>query len=128
MGVGVGVGESATENGHAPWENAALVFCRCGTCFESSHVSCITVGRENRFSFHAHAHETDGPSGIWLLVNDREYLLPFETFPWFREATIAQIHHLTMHGQYLRWPDLDIDLELESLAHPERYPLKYREN
>ncbi len=61
--VGVGVGESATESGHAPWENAALVFCRCGTCFESSHVSCVTVGREHGFSVHAyaHAHETDGP-------------------------------------------------------------------
>ena len=65
--------------------------------------------------------------GIWLLVKGTEFFLSYEQFPWFKEATIAQIHNLKLlHGFHLRWPDLDVDLELDSLIHPEKYPLTYR--
>jgi hypothetical protein len=33
------------------------------------------------------------PSGFWLLVGGRERFLSFEDFPWFREATIAELTH-----------------------------------
>ncbi len=67
------------------------------------------------------------PHGLWLAVVEREFLLPFDEYPWFRDATIAQIQRVELHrGTHLRWPDLDIDLELDSLIHPERYPLSYR--
>ena len=29
--------------------------------------------------------------GLWLLVEGKEYFLPYEDFPWFRNATVAQI-------------------------------------
>ena len=29
--------------------------------------------------------------GFWLLVEDREYFLPYADFPWFRTATVEQI-------------------------------------
>ena len=29
--------------------------------------------------------------GFWLLVNDKEYFLPYEDFPWFRQAKVDQI-------------------------------------
>lgn len=29
--------------------------------------------------------------GVWLHVGDREYLLPYDEFPWFSGATVAQI-------------------------------------
>jgi len=29
-------------------------------------------------------------TGFWLLVDDREYFVPFEDYPVFREATVAQ--------------------------------------
>ena len=29
--------------------------------------------------------------GFWLLVGDRERFLSFKDFPWFRDATIAQL-------------------------------------
>ena len=29
--------------------------------------------------------------GIWLLIDDRELFLPYDEFPWFRAATIAQL-------------------------------------
>jgi hypothetical protein len=62
--------------------------------------------------------------GIWLLLQGREVFLPFERFPWFRDATIGELHNVTLsHPHHLRWPRLDIDLELDSIENPERYPL-----
>ena len=29
--------------------------------------------------------------GLWLLVGDEELFLPFEHFPWFRDASIEKI-------------------------------------
>jgi hypothetical protein len=64
--------------------------------------------------------------GIWILVNDQEFFMPFEEFPWFLKATVKQIYNLKFfRGHHLHWPDLDVDIELESLKHPEAYPLKY---
>ena len=67
------------------------------------------------------------PRGLWLLVNETEYFLPYADFPWFEKATVAQIHRVQLiQGFHLRWPDLDVDLELDSLDHLESYPLVYR--
>lgn len=62
--------------------------------------------------------------GLWLLRDDEELFLPFELFPWFRQATIEQITHIEAPGpDHLYWPDLDIDLAVESIRHPEAFPL-----
>src|SRR3990172_3056918 len=62
--------------------------------------------------------------GFWLLVNDVEHFVPFDQFPWFREATIGQLTQVEMPSpHHLYWPELDVDLVVESLSHPERYPL-----
>lgn len=62
--------------------------------------------------------------GLWLLVDEQELFLPFDAFPWFREATIAQLSNVERPAPgHLRWPDLDVDLSLESIEHPDRYPL-----
>jgi Protein of unknown function (DUF2442) len=67
------------------------------------------------------------PHAIWIAVMGREHLLPVEHFPWFRDATVAEIGNVELHhGRHLHWPDLDVDLELESIEHPERYPLVAR--
>lgn len=64
------------------------------------------------------------PIGIWLLLDRREVFLSFAEFPWFREATIAQIAVVERpHPGHLYWPELDVDLAVDSLDHPERYPL-----
>jgi len=66
------------------------------------------------------------PKGIWLLVKDREFYLPFAEFPWFQKATIEQICTVEFfHGKHLHWPTLDIDVHLDSLEHLSSYPLKY---
>lgn len=65
--------------------------------------------------------------GLWLLVDEAEYFLPFEHFPWFRAAPVAAILNVErLHGEHLYWPDLDVDLELDAIRHPDRYPLVAR--
>lgn len=64
------------------------------------------------------------PHGLWMDVQAREYFLPFAEFPWFRQATVEQIHSVELHhGHHLHWPALDIDLELDCLQSPTHYPL-----
>lgn len=64
------------------------------------------------------------PHGFWLLVGEREYFLDFAHFPWFRGATLDQLFGVELlHGTHLHWPDLDVDLDLDRIEHPERYPL-----
>jgi hypothetical protein len=64
--------------------------------------------------------------GLWLLVDGKEHFLPYEDFPWFRNATVAQIAKVELaHGDHLYWPDLDVDLSLDSLDRPESFPLTF---
>jgi len=67
------------------------------------------------------------PFGLWLLVGEKEYFLSFQEFPYFREQPIRAVQSVqVVHEVHLRWPDLDVDLEIDNLEHPERYPLKAR--
>ena len=62
--------------------------------------------------------------GFWLRIDERDLFVPFKQFPWFADATIRQILAVERPSpHHLRWPDLDIDLEVESIEHPERFPL-----
>ena len=68
------------------------------------------------------------PHGIWLFLGDREVFLSFKDFPWFREAPVSAILEVERpRPHHLYWPTLDIDLAVESIEHPERYPLISRE-
>jgi hypothetical protein len=65
------------------------------------------------------------PHGIWLAVGGEEFLLTYADHPWFRGATIDDIFALEFrHGVHLHWPKLDVDLHLDSLRDPERFPLR----
>jgi hypothetical protein len=66
------------------------------------------------------------PHGLWLLVKGKEYLLPFDKYPWFKDARISDIYNLRLiHDIHLHWPRLDVDLAVESLDNPEKYPLVF---
>ena len=66
-------------------------------------------------------------AGVWLLIRGREHFIPFAKFPWFRKASLADIQKVQLlHGRHLYWPKLDVDLDLESLEHPEHYPMLFR--
>lgn len=65
--------------------------------------------------------------GFWLLLGDRERFLSFQDFPWFRDATIGQLTNVELPSpHHLYWPELDIDLAVDSIDHPDRYPLLSR--
>lgn len=64
--------------------------------------------------------------GVWILIQEHEYYLPYDIFPWFKNARISDIINVRFeHDAYLFWPTLNVDLELESIKNPERYPLRY---
>jgi Protein of unknown function (DUF2442) len=63
--------------------------------------------------------------GLWLLLDDQELFVPFEEFPWFRQAPVEAVLRIERpQSRHLYWPDLDIDLSVDSIEHPERHPLK----
>ncbi len=65
--------------------------------------------------------------GLWLLMGDKEYFLSYEDFPWFREAKVADILNVELaHETHLYWPALNVDLCIESLKHPEQFPLIFK--
>ena len=62
--------------------------------------------------------------GIWVLAEEREYFASYLDFPWFKSATIGGILNVEMpHSGHLYWPELDVDLSVESLVSPENFPL-----
>jgi len=62
--------------------------------------------------------------GIWLILHDKEFYLPYEKYPWFRNARISEIIDVELlHGFHLYWPELDVDLEIASLEDPSQFPL-----
>ena len=65
--------------------------------------------------------------GFWVLLDDEEFLLPFEQFPWFRQATIEQITNVERPApDHLYWPSLDVDLSVDSIRRPDQFPLVAR--
>ena len=65
--------------------------------------------------------------GFWLWLEQRELFVAFEHFPWFQEASIGQLCNVERpQADHLYWPDLDVDLSIESIEHPERFPLVSR--
>jgi hypothetical protein len=62
--------------------------------------------------------------GFWLWVDEQEFFLSFKAFPWFKAANITQLNQIERPTHnHLYWPDLDIDLTLDSIKHPHNFPL-----
>jgi Protein of unknown function (DUF2442) len=66
------------------------------------------------------------PHALWLLVGDREYMLDFARFPWFQDATMRAAQDVSLRFDHLYWSTLEVDLHLDSLSEPERFPLLAR--
>jgi hypothetical protein len=96
-----------------------------------------TVFRDGPFRFfffpreeqrlHIDVQSADGEAKIWIepeIEVARTHELS-EDFPWFKQATVDTILRLDRPAPgHLRWPDLDVDLSVNSIEHPERHPLK----
>ena len=62
--------------------------------------------------------------GIMLSVCGNDYFLSYNRIPWMLTASIGDVLNVRMSGRNaIEWPTLNVDLEIESLKHPERYPL-----
>jgi hypothetical protein len=62
-----------------------------------------------------------------VLLGDEELPVPYAQFPWFKQATIEQVLNVERPSEnHLCWPQLDVDLAVESLRHPEAFPLVSR--
>ena len=62
--------------------------------------------------------------GFWLFIGQRELFVSFREFPWFKEASVGAITRVELPSpHHLYWPELDVDLAVESIEHPEKYPL-----
>jgi len=65
--------------------------------------------------------------GIWLLLAEREMFLSYKEFPRFKDAPVSAVLNVQLpQPDHLYWPDLDLDLSVESIEHPERFPLVAR--
>ncbi len=63
--------------------------------------------------------------GVWILSGDRELFMSYEDFPWFKDAPVGKILNVEQPGEgHFYWPDLDVDLTVDIIEYPERYPLK----
>ena len=61
---------------------------------------------------------------FWLLLGDGELALPFSEFAWFKKATIEQLCEVQrLSEDHLYWPQLDVDLSVESIRQPESFAL-----
>lgn len=62
--------------------------------------------------------------GIWLLVGEKELFMSYDDFPWFKDAPIGKILNVVEPSPgHFYWPDLDVDVGLETIEHPDRFPL-----
>lgn len=67
--------------------------------------------------------------GIMLSVQGNDYFLSYNRIPWMQDAPIRNVLNVQMSGdEAIEWPDLDVDLEIDCLRHPERYPLVIKRN
>ena len=63
--------------------------------------------------------------GLWLLAHGKELFMPYEDFPWFKEQTVKSIINVEEQSPgHFYWPDLDVDLTIEIIENPGRFPLK----
>jgi hypothetical protein len=50
-------------------------------------------------------------------------MLDYVRFPGFRGASIEEVEQVELRFEHLYWPHLDVDLHLESILDPDRFPL-----
>jgi len=59
-----------------------------------------------------------------VLLGDEELPIPVAEFPWFKYATVEQLADVQRPtDNHLYWPQLDVDLSVDSIRKPEAFPL-----
>ena len=66
--------------------------------------------------------------GFWLLMANEELFVSFKEFLWFKDASVSEILNVEWpQPHHLYWPGLDVDVAVESIRHPEKFPLISKE-
>lgn len=62
--------------------------------------------------------------GLWILTGEKELFLSYEDFPWFKDAPLGKIFKVEEPTPgHFYWPDLDVDLTVEIIEHPDKFSL-----
>lgn len=63
--------------------------------------------------------------GVWLLTQTDELFMSYDDFPWFKNQRVNAILHVEEPSpSHFYWPEIDVDLTVEMIKHPEQFPLK----
>ena len=66
-------------------------------------------------------------NGFWILIDQKEHYLSFADFPWFKDASVANISRIERVSKtHLHWSSVDVDLTLDMIDNPENYSLRYK--
>lgn len=64
--------------------------------------------------------------GFWLYLGGRELFVSFQEFPWFADAPVAKITAVEWpSANHVYWPQLDVDLSVDSIERPADYPILF---
>lgn len=51
--------------------------------------------------------------------------MSYEDFPWFKDVSIGKVLYVEEHTPgHFYWSELDVDVGIETIEHPGRFPLK----
>ena len=63
--------------------------------------------------------------GIWILTHGKELFMTYDDFPWFKDQPVKSIINVEEQSPgHFYWPDIDVDLTIEIIENPQRFPLK----
>ena len=58
------------------------------------------------------------------MVGDHELFMSYEDFPWFKNVPLGEVLNVEEYSPgRLYWPDLDVDLGIETIGNPDKFPL-----
>ena len=67
--------------------------------------------------------------GFGLYNAGRAYFIDYESYPEFQNVPVKSILNIQKKDpDQFHWPDLDIDIELNALKNPEKYPNQFKRN
>jgi hypothetical protein len=63
-------------------------------------------------------------NGLLISIPEGDFFLSYGDYPWFRNARVDEVLDVEMESNNaIRCDNLDVDLEIESILHPEKYPV-----
>ena len=65
--------------------------------------------------------------GVWLLTDQEELFMSYQNFPWFKNQPVNAIIEVEEVSRgHFYWSKIDVDLTVEMIKHPEKFPLVAR--